>query len=372
MTDVLVLCEYPTLLGGERSLLSVLEPLRSAGYAVAVACPGEGALADALAQGNVPTYPLSLHGPDGRRRPLEQIRGDLEQLFRRTKPDLVHANSLATGRIAGPVAAKLALPSVAHLRDIVKLRRSEVGDLNQHRRLIAVSRATRDAHVAQGLDPKTTSVVYNGVDLARFQPRPASGYLHRELGLPTDSHLIGTIGQIALRKGLDTLVAAAAEVARERSDVHFLVIGDCYSQKAESRELLASLHAAAQRGPLAGRLHLLGTRDDVEQILGELTLLVHPARQEPFGRVLLEAAASGLPVLASRVGGTPEIFHLPESARLVPPDDPAALSGAVLELLKSEPARRSLGEAARRCAEQFSTSAAADGLMREYARAIAS
>jgi glycosyltransferase involved in cell wall biosynthesis len=372
MTNVLVLCEYPTLLGGERSLLAVLEPLRSGGYVVTVACPGDGALADALAQRDVPVFPLSLHQPDGRRRSLEQIHGALERLFQRTNPDLIHANSLATGRIAGPVVAKLARPSVAHLRDIVKLRRSEVDDLNQHRRLIAVSRATRDAHVAQGLDPDKTIVVYNGIDRIGFQPRPASGYVHRELGLPPEAVLIGTIGQIALRKGLDTLVSAAGEVARHRGDVHFLVVGECHSQKAESRELLASLQAAARRGPLAGRLHLLGTRNDVEQILGELTLLVHAARQEPFGRVLLEAAASGLPVVATRVGGTQEIFHRPDSARLVPPDDAQAMAAAVVELLDDKPARQMLGERARRCAERFSIDAAADALMRQYALAMES
>ena len=113
----------------------------------------------------------------------------------------------------------------------------------------------------------------------------------------------------------------------------WLVIGQRFSGKAESRQFEDRLHQAAA-GPLAGKVHFLGVRDDVPRILNELTLLVHPARQEPLSRVLLEAAAAGLAIVATDVGGTREIFP-PESevACLVPPDDVQAMSAAIGRLL---------------------------------------
>ena len=99
---------------------------------------------------------------------------------------LLHANSLAMGRLSGPVAAELGLPSVSHLRDIIRLSSQAVADLNCHARLLAVSQATRDFHVAAGLAAEKLHVVYNGVDLEEFRPRSPTGYLHRELGLPPE------------------------------------------------------------------------------------------------------------------------------------------------------------------------------------------
>ena len=135
------------------------------------------------------------------------------------------------GRLSGPVAADCGLPSIAHLRDIIRLSAQAVADLNRHRRLLAVSAATREFHVAGGLDAEKTRVLYNGVDLGEFRPRPPTGYIHREIGLPPDALLIGTIGQIGLRKGQDTLLEAAAVVAERCSAAHFLIIGERNSDK---------------------------------------------------------------------------------------------------------------------------------------------
>ena len=123
---------------------------------------------------------------------------------------------------------------------------------------------------------------------------------------------------------------------------------------------------------MAGRVHFLGVRDDVPRILNELTLLVHPARQEPLGRVLLEAAAAGLAVVATDVGGTREIFP-PESAAacLVPPDDVQAMSAAIGRLLGDAAERRRLAENARRRVEEaFDLKRAVAGLVKHYEELI--
>jgi glycosyltransferase involved in cell wall biosynthesis len=364
---VLLVCEYASLNGGERSILATFDAVRRSGFELLAAAPAHGPLAEALAACAVELLPWST----GADRSLPRRRAQLAEILRRRRVDLLHANSLAMGRLSGPVARAARVPSLSHLRDIVGLSRQAIDDLNCHGRLLAVSQAVREFHVAAGLDADRTQVLYNGVDLDLFQPRPATGYLHQELSLPPEAVLVGTIGQIGLRKGHDVLVEAAHRLAARFPTLHWLLVGCRYSNKDESRRFEADLHRAA--APLGERIHFLGPRDDVPRLLNELTLLVHPARQEPLGRVLLEAAAAGTAVVATDVGGTREIFP-PEAecARLVPPDDPAALVEAVAALL-ADPVRRrqSAARARRRAEEHFPLARAAVGLVEHY-RAVAS
>ena len=350
-------------------MLSTLGGVQAAGFRLVVAAPPAGPLAEALAAKGVEQIPFSTAEPGGGRRPRNVLRNDLDRLLRRCRPDVLHANSLSMGRLSGPVSAAAGVPSMAHLRDIVRLSRQAIDDLNRNGRLLAVSHAVRRHHLAAGLDAAKTHVVYNGVDLAQFRPRPPTGYLHRELALPPDARLVGAIGQICLRKGQDVLVQAAAELAGRFPNVHYLIIGRRHSQKQESVDFEASLHNAAQRGPLAGRLHLVGERDDVDHVLNELAFLVHPARQEPLGRVLLEAAAAGVPIMATAVGGTHEIFppHR-HTARLVTHDHATALAEAMPELLDDDPKCRALAQAARARAESaFGLDRAVAGIVAQYA-----
>ena len=270
-------------------------------------------------------------------------------------------------RLAGPVAKELGIPSIGHLRDIIKLSRQAIADLNCQRRLLAVSHATRDWHAAAGIDAGKTYVLYNGVDLKRFHPRPPSGYLPAALGLPRDAQLVGAIGQLGMRKGLDVLLAAARQVVERAPQTHFVLVGRRHSQKSEAVAFERDLHDAASRCPLAGHVHFLGERDDVPHLLAEFTILAHAARQEPLGRVLLEAAATGIAVVATDVGGTSEIFSDEMTARLVPPGDAAALSQALLELLADRFKRRRLAASARARAEQhFDNHHAAEQLANHY------
>ncbi len=367
MRKLMLLCEFATLNGGEQSMLSTLEGVAAAGFCPMVAAPPTGPLADTLRQHGIDLIPWTLHDERGRRCEQRVLRERLANLLSRHGPELLHANSLAMGRLAGPVVAEQRLPSIAHLRDIIRLRRAAIDDLNRHCRILAVSYATREYHVAAGLDPARVFVQYNGVDLKRFRPQHASGYLHRELRLPDEALLVGCIGQIGLRKGMDVLARAAVVLADQMPDVHYLIVGERHSDKEESRRFENDLHRVAV-GPLAGRMHFLGWRDDVAQLLNELTLLVHPARQEPLGRVLLEGAAAGVAMIATDVGGTREIFP-PNTAGAVlfGPDDPQLLAEKIRSLLSNPTHRAALGKAARVRAETtFDVNRATEDLVRHY------
>lgn len=368
MPRALLLCEYPALNGGERSLLAVLPTLQQAGREFDAWCPGTGPLAEALTALGIRV--IAQRPVVQARTSLEERRDDLAGVIAAGPMyDLVHANSLSMGRLSGPVVESAGVPSIAHLRDIIGLNRLPLVDLNRHTRLLAVSQAARTHHIAQGLSAEKTAVLYNGVDPEVFKPKPATGYLQRELGLPPESRLIAMVGQIIIRKGQDVALAAVLKAAKPRPDVHLLVIGTRHSDKPETIEFEQTLYVGATQNSF-DRTHFIGTRFDVAELLPECRLLVHTPRQEPLGRVLLEAAACGVPVVATDVGGTREIFPREESdgARLIPVDDVAAATEAIARILDDDELAASMSLAGRnRIVEAFTVARSAAGLLRHYA-----
>ena len=225
-----------------------------------------------------------------------------------------------------------------------------------------VSHATRDHHVAAGLDPDRTRVVYNGIDPDAFQnPQRAPGWLRRELQITRSSRLVATIGQIGLRKALDVLAEAATQVT---SKIDYVIVGRRYSRKAESVAFEESVFERFAEAAPDGCVHRLGYREDVPELLAEIDVLVHPARQEPLGRVLLEAAAAGRAILATDVGGTREILADGRSAILVPAGDPGALAVGLETLANDAPLRARLGtQALEDVRARFPIAAAAEELV---------
>ena len=360
MPRALVLCEYATLNGGERSLLAVLSHLQRAGWNCDFLAPPEGPLAAVLRERGITIV--------GR-------HDDIADVSSRRPYDLIHANSLAMSLFLGAHARELQVPTLGHLRDIVRLSATKVAQLNGNARLLAVSDAVRSHHVAQGLDAAKTHVLHNGIDTNAFLPSPLAGEgpgvrgILAELNLPRDSKLIGIIGQIILRKGQDTALAAVAPLLQEDPNLHAVVLGERHSEKAETVEYERKLHTIAAEAGVADRAYYLGLRDDVPRILPQLTLLLHMARQEPLGRVLLEAAACGVPVVATDVGGTREIFPRAEDdgALLVPVDDVAAARTAVQTILADDALARRMASAGRaRIVSAFSVEQSAAGLLRHY------
>ena len=368
MTKVLVICEFSTLNGGERSFLSVLPLLRDVGFDISVAAPTSGDFARELSRYGVRHCAFELHHTDRTRLDIGTARNKLGDLITEIRPDIVHANSLSMSRLVGPVACKRGISSIAHLRDIINMSRAVIQDLNTNMRILAVSHATRDWHASAGIDQRKMFVVYNGVDLEHFAPRQPTGLLHNSLGIDHNMRLIGSIGQIGMRKGLDTLFKAAQTFISETDDVHLLIVGQRHSEKQESIEFEANLHQLASSIALNGRVHFLGWQADIARLMNELSLLVHAARQEPFGRVLLEAAASGVPVVATDVGGTCEIFpsNCP-AAKLVPVDDANALASAVAEVLSDSKLHTKMSNASRlRATEAFDVRFSATRIAEHY------
>jgi glycosyltransferase involved in cell wall biosynthesis len=205
------------------------------------------------------------------------------------------------------------------------------------------------------VSPKKVVRIPFGVDTRRFRPDPeARAAVRRELGLGPDAVVLGAIGHFGQEKGLDVVLRGfAAVAARRRANaapldgappVALVVAGD---GPPERRELLRALARECQ----PARVLFAGFRSDVPRLLQAFDLFVHAPRLEAFGLVLIEAMASGLPVVATRVGGIPEIVRDGDNGILVPGDAPGELAAAAERLLASDDLRRGMAERSRQLAE---------------------
>ncbi|MGY8769591.1 MAG: glycosyltransferase family 4 protein [Pirellulales bacterium] len=376
MPSILYLCEYGTVNGGENSLLTLLPYVKAAGFDVTVASPGTGLLVERLSNIGVAHIPFSCWDDCGRRFSLAENRSRLATLLQAQAPDIHHSNSLSMSRLSGPVLrefnenATSKIIGIGHLRDILKLNRQVITDLNEQSQLIAVSQATLDFHVTQGLDVSRSIVLHNGVDRTKFFPNAQDASitkpsLHEELQLDSDKPLIGWVGQLGARKGLDVLVAAATTVVAEFPQAHFVVCGSRHSVKDEAIAYVKDAYEVIEQSGLSDSFSFLEHRPDIDQLMRHWCMLVHTAKQEPLGRVLLEAAASGLPVVATAVGGTAEIFPNDE-AILVAPNQPAQTAESILGLLRSDELRRSYSEKVLARSKYFDIESIAESFISLY------
>ena len=371
MRTVILLAEFGSLNGGENSILAAIPNIACPNLRFKAIVPAPSEFATALNGIGVNSHPIWYLDLGGMRKQLGEIRDSIALLVRQLKPDLIHANSLSTSRMLGPLKDEFDVPMIGHLRDIVGISRQMATDINRLDRLIAVSDATKRWHVTQGLDENKIEVVFNGVDLDRFRPGTPTGWLHRLLNIDPAVPLVLSVGQIGVRKGLDVTLAAAEKIAEEHQ-FELVFVGQRHSEKSEAIEFENQLLTAAEEGSLNGRVHWLGRRRDVARIMNECAMLVQASRQEPLGRVILEALACGLPVIASDAGGTPEIFAGYEQAgEIFATDEKDQLASALSTLLGSETRRRELSRAGRHLAEsRFGIAPTADQLSHQYEAAM--
>jgi glycosyltransferase involved in cell wall biosynthesis len=208
-----------------------------------------------------------------------------------------------------------------------------------------------------GLDcPGGIEVIHNGLALTDWDARTAAIQtpFREELGIPPDRPTIGLVGRLDRVKGQREFLLAAEIVAQAHPGAVFLLVGVVppASRWAPFADYFQEVEALARRPALRGRVLVAGWREDLPRIMGSLDILVQPSLRETFGRVLIEAMAARRPVVATGVGGMPEIVVDGETGLLVSPGDTSALAAAILSLLQDPPRRRAMGEAGRRRVEE--------------------
>lgn len=280
----------------------------------------------------------------------------LAREFRDLRPHIVHTHAAKAGAL-GRVAARLArVPITLHtfhghvLRGYfdpvttAAFRGIERVLGRRTTRIIALSPGQREELLAMGIGrPDRVCVVPLGLELDRFLEAQAHrGALRRHLGLPPEAKLVGIVARLVPIKDHASFIAAAARVARADPSVHFVLAGD--------GPIRAGLEVAAAEAGLGSRVHFLGWWEDLPALYADLDVVALASRNEGTPVSLLEAMAAGVPVVATAVGGVPDVVCHGETGLLVPPGDPAALAAALASLLGDPERRCTLGLAGRRAA----------------------
>jgi glycosyltransferase involved in cell wall biosynthesis len=265
--------------------------------------------------------------------------GRLARLFHRGRPDVVHTHDQRSLFYAA-IAARLArVPRVVHTRhgrDIHATPRQSAMVRYVSRLVddfVCVSQDVATLSRAQGIAPGRLRTIFNGIDQERFRfsgPRPGGPVL--------------AVARLSPEKDVANLVRAAAIGVQRDSDLRVEVAGDgpC---RVELGRLVEELG-------LEGRVSFLGEVRDIPGQLARSAIFALPSRSEGISLTLLEAMACGLPVVATRVGGTPEVVLDGQTGLLVPPGDPTALADAILRMRRDDETASRMGEAGRRRVER--------------------
>ena len=283
----------------------------------------------------------------------------LTKLLKDERVDLIHTTGIKCHLISAMIKLNLGIPVIWHLRDMFLpgLTRSLLRFFAILAKIDLVfnSRATQYSFSEEPLvQNRVFETVYNGLSEEVYFPKTNS-MIQQELGLAPDTPIVANLGVLATWKGQLDFVAMARIVAKENPDVHFLIVGDQIYDTAGDRNYPELLKKAVENADLASRLHFLGFRKEIPQLLNSVSVLVHTSRKpEPFGRVILEAMACGVPVVATRGGGVDEFVVDHETALMVTSGDIASYAKAVIESLhKSESTQNMIRKAHELFLERF-------------------
>jgi sugar transferase (PEP-CTERM/EpsH1 system associated) len=346
--------------GLESIVLDLVRESRRLGQSPAVVClERPGVLAARVeAQG---VRLACVHKPPGIR--LETF-GRLSSLWRELRPEVVHTHQVGALFYAGPAARRTGVPLVVHTehgRFYDQRRRTRwIGRLaGRHAaRFFCVTADIAAAAQAHHIVPRRKiQVVPNGIDTDRFRDRGEGSLVRASLGIPPEAPLIGTIGRLCQDKRQDLLIRAFQRA--RLADPHLLIVGDG-PWMGRLRELVADLG-------LGDRVHFAGYQPQPERYLQAMDVFALSSQTEGMPLTVLEAWAAGVPVVATRVGGLPELVDDGRTGLLVACDEEEALARALGDLAADPACARRLGAAGRdRVEARFSLRRMADAYHRHY------
>ncbi len=297
---------------------------------------------------------------------------DLVRIIRKEMPDIVHTHTSKAG-ILGRLATKLInVPSIVHTphghvfyghfgpwlsRIFIWIEKlfSCFTD-----RIITLTEGEKKDYLELSLcAPGKLFKIHSGVDIEKFKRNPVSAVeKKRSLGLAQNNLVVGFVGWLLPIKGPMHLLKAMENVWQHHDDSILVFIG--------KGELDVDLRAEALRTGANGRVHFLGWRNDIQEIMPLFDIFVLPSLNEGMGRVLVEAMAAGKPIVASNVGGIPDLVEHDVNGLLVPPGDEKALAAGIRQLIDDPEKAKIMGQRGRELCHQFSLESMVDKLDNLY------
>jgi glycosyltransferase involved in cell wall biosynthesis len=358
-----------TVSGAERVLSMILARLDRNRFDPVVVCPPESRMMELAASHRVRTRGLRqlearfTWRPDrifDYLRSFARVISHARKIVIEESPDAIHANSIRAGLVMAAATWGLKVPVIWHAHDILPRHPLSTAvrlfaALTSPNRILAVSDAVARRFRGMLLRPLSRrvpiEVIHNAVDLDRFHPDAAARERMRlSLNLEKTQPVVGIVGQLTPRKGQLELIEGLASVTQKIPDVILLVVGEALFNRDE--DYAEELKSAVATLGIDQHVRFLGPRDDVPTLMQGLDVLVVNSHEEPFALTVLEGLASGTAVLATSVGGTPEMIRHGDNGWLVNRRDQDDLVSGMLTLLRDESLRRQMGSNGRRDATQ--------------------
>lgn len=324
--------------------------------------PGNGPMPNLLAQRGVPSYNL-------KRTRVRRLMGPLlpALILRRLRIDLLHVHHIPLLKAIMPAVRLTGIHSVV-FTEHARFSISRSLKLQEACRTTAVNLGsfTTVSHDLKayfvnelGIPAGVINVIHNGVDTTRFVPGKRNPSLKSLLPPSFTGFVLVTVGRLTDAKDHGSLLSALAILEKKHVNLYTLVIGD-----GELRHCLEKEIAERQ---LCHRIHLAGRRSDIDQLLPGADAFIMPSKREGLPIAILEAMSSGLPVIATSVGGIPEVVDNEVNGLIVPPENPAVLAAAIYRIYNDKILARTLGKNARKTIEEkFSLDRVAENYSKVY------
>jgi glycosyltransferase involved in cell wall biosynthesis len=346
--------------GGQNQVLLTVMGMRSAGHRATLVAHPDGELRRRAEEG------LDLIALAPRTEMDFSAGWRLSRVVRREGPDVLHAHdphAVAMASLAVSLDPRGPQPPLVAARRVDFRLRGGAFSRWKHRQVrcfICASEAIRRVLLAGGVEPERLVTVHEGIDVAHVDAAPRAD-VHGELWLPHHAPLVGNIGALVPHKGQHDFIEAAALVLREIPDTRFVILGE--------GDLRPALEQQVRHLHLEKHVFLPGFRADALSWLRAFDVFVMSSVTEGLGTSLLDAMACEKPIVATRVGGIPEVVVDGETGCLVPPRAPRALAQGIAGLLRDEMLSRAYGQAGRaRVLARFTVERMVSETLEVYAR----
>lgn len=344
--------------GGQRQALLLARQLQRRGYPFFFYVQPGSPLHQKAKEEDLPVVPVKMRSEADMWAILRLARA-----MKKRRCRLVHfhdAHSLAIGAAAASMA-KVPLRVISRrvdfpLKNNFFSQKKYTRDIDL---IIAISKGIKKVLMDGGIKAETVRVVPSGIDFTPFDEARSSDYLRRELSLSQEDYLVGIVAHLADHKGHTYLIEATRILKDRAPKIKVIVVGE--------GPLRMDLDRQVKETHVEDMVFFLGFRDDVPQILGSLDLFVLSSKLEGMGTSIMDAMASRLPVVATRVGGIPEVVVDGETGILVPAKNPDALADAILKIYSDKQAAKQLGERGYQVVhKKFSAESMADRIIDHY------
>ncbi|OZI72319.1 glycosyltransferase family 4 protein [Bordetella genomosp. 12] len=326
--------EAATGLGGqERRILKEMAAMRERGHHLELICQPQAQMAAKAAELGFTVHHLPMGGMGNLLRGLPQIR----RILKEGRFDVLNTHSRIDTLLAGTGARLARTPLVVRTRHLSNRVNSMLAYTWVPHRISTVSNHVRDYLIERGVPSARVETIYSPIKLP---PADLQSTLRTELGLSPQDIVICSVAVLRATKGHPELIEALHPLIKADARVHLVIVGN-------GSPMFETLQTQIRERGLQGRIHMLGFRDDVPNIMAGSDIFALPTRKEASGTVFVEAAACGLPVVGLDVGGVSEMLHDGETGMLVPPDDITALRAALQRLIDEPQLRLSMGQAGK-------------------------